>query len=221
MGDDLTFRRLRETNARRVERWHGPESEPWSGADWSNAMAEEMGEAANVVKKLRRGETGVVGSNDPSREELLQKLGAELADTIIYADLLAQHYGINLGAAVVWKFDAVSEREGFPERLGMPARAEPNLGCATTRELLTEALARIQTGFWKHNLGVIESPRSIHHLGAEISCTGCGRLISLRGLDFRLRAERRGSCMWVRREGDWFRGCDGKGTTGPLTEARA
>lgn len=45
-----------EINRRRCERWHpGFPHDPggWSGADWSNAMCGEAGEAANVVKKLR------------------------------------------------------------------------------------------------------------------------------------------------------------------------
>ena len=41
----------------------------------------------------------------------------ELADTVAYADLLAQYYGIDLGRAVREKFNHVTERAGFPERL--------------------------------------------------------------------------------------------------------
>lgn len=50
-------------------------------------------------------------------EDLRNQLGWELADTVAYADLLAQYYGIDLGRAVREKFNHVSEREGFPERL--------------------------------------------------------------------------------------------------------
>mgnify|MGYP001604808620 CR=1 FL=1 len=111
--------RLREANRSRVVRWHGPDSVPWTGADWSNAMCGEAGEAANVVKKLRRAETGARNDGDPDRIVLCARLGAELADTIIYADLLADHYGIDLTRHIMMKFDLVSERMGFPERLGV------------------------------------------------------------------------------------------------------
>ena len=115
---ELGFHELRTINAARCVRWHAPGSLPWSLADWSNAMQGEAGEAGNVVKKIRRHETSVNAANDPPSPELFAKLADELADTIIYADLLAHEAGIDLGAAVVSKFNATSEREGFPERLG-------------------------------------------------------------------------------------------------------
>lgn len=116
----LDFAQLRRANLARVARWHaGFPHDGWSGADWSNAAAGEMGEAANVVKKLRRGETAMKpGAKDPSRETLLAMLADEIADTITYLDLLAAFYGIDVAAAVIHKFNAVSEREGFPDRLG-------------------------------------------------------------------------------------------------------
>lgn len=115
----LTFAALRAQNAKRTGRWHPgfPVDDEWSGADWSNAMCGEAGEAANIVKKLRRHETGLRGVFDKPRAELLEALAHELADIIIYADLLAQKYGIDLAAAVAEKFNVVSERQGFPERL--------------------------------------------------------------------------------------------------------
>lgn len=116
----LTFAHLRAVNVGRAARWHPgfPDDGKWNGADWSNAAAGEMGEACNVVKKLRRQETGGRGEVDPDYAVLLSKLGDEIADTIIYLDLLAVFYGVDVAAAVVRKFDAVSVREGLPERLG-------------------------------------------------------------------------------------------------------
>lgn len=120
-GHPLTFAQLRAANEVRCQRWHGPDSLPWTGADWSNAMCGEAGETANVVKKLRRQETNIETSaaaeRDGDREMLLQKLGLELADTVAYLDLLALHYGLDLGACVTAKFNMVSNREGFPEHL--------------------------------------------------------------------------------------------------------
>lgn len=131
----MTIAAMSETNRQRCARWHGegwPAGDSWSLADWSNAMAGEAGElleaaqavamatgkAANIVKKVRRAETGAPGALDPNRAELLEQLGNELADVWLYCDLLAQRAGIDLQAAIVRKFDAVSVREGFPERLG-------------------------------------------------------------------------------------------------------
>lgn len=114
----LTFRDLRDVNVARCKRWHpGFPNDEWTIADWSNAAAGEMGEAANVVKKIRRAEFGHPGANDPASWELMEMLADEIADTMIYLDLLAAHVGIDLETAIRRKFNAVSERESFPERL--------------------------------------------------------------------------------------------------------
>lgn len=115
----LTFDLLLSVSLARRDRWHTPDTEPWTGADWSNAMCGEAGEAANVVKKLRRIETSVKDARerDGDREHLIKQLGFELADTIAYAALVAVHYGIDLPDAVAEKFNLISEREGFPDRL--------------------------------------------------------------------------------------------------------
>lgn len=115
--EDLTFRRVIEVNARRCVRWHDPTTDAWTGADWSNAMCGEAGEAANVVKKLRRHETRTSPQGDPDEATLRAALGHEIADTILYALLLADHYDIDVPAAIVEKFNIVSERQDFPERL--------------------------------------------------------------------------------------------------------
>lgn len=118
--------RLRTMNGSRVLRWHNGrfgsntfigDGEDWTSADWSNAMQGEAGEAGNIVKKIRRLETNARWANPEDKTELITKLGNELADTIIYADLLAAYYGIDLQEAIIRKFNAVSEREGYLERL--------------------------------------------------------------------------------------------------------
>lgn len=114
---ELTFEEVRAVNAQRRDRWHPPETDTWSGADWSNAMCGEAGEAANVVKKLRRIETGHVPKDGLGRGDLLAMLGDELADVVLYLMLLADHYEIDLPAAIIDKFNRVSRAQGFPERL--------------------------------------------------------------------------------------------------------
>jgi len=120
----LSFREFSIINAQRAAKWHHgfpkqDRTDPtyWSGADWSNAACGEAGEMANVVKKLRRHETSARGAVDPPPVDLLEKLGDELADVITYVDLVATFYGIDLAAAVVRKFNAISEREGLPQRI--------------------------------------------------------------------------------------------------------
>lgn len=104
-------------NRARSSVWHDG-ADPWSGADWSNAMQGEAGEAGNVVKKLRRLETGAGGrSAEADPNELIDKLADEIADTFLYLDLLAAHYGITLSTAIVSKFNRTSAEFGFGHRL--------------------------------------------------------------------------------------------------------
>jgi NTP pyrophosphatase (non-canonical NTP hydrolase) len=114
----LTLEALREVNVSRCKRWHPPESTPWTAADWSNALCGEAGELANVIKKIRRHETGAVNEGDPTKEQLQAMAAAELADVIIYADLLGAYLGVDLGAAIREKFNKTSVKYGFPERIG-------------------------------------------------------------------------------------------------------
>lgn len=117
--DPLSFTDLHGPNVARAQRWHpGFPNDGWTGGDWAAAMCGEAGEAANAVKKLRRIETNKIGR--PSESEtapLVASLADELADTIIYLDLLAAFYGVDLPAAIRTKFNAVSEQYGFPEVL--------------------------------------------------------------------------------------------------------
>jgi NTP pyrophosphatase (non-canonical NTP hydrolase) len=115
----ITFAEVTAVNRARAGRWHPgfPDDDTWTLADWSNAMCGEAGEAANVVKKLRRVETGLVGVLDLPAVELREALADELADVFCYLDLLATKAGIDLPVAIVAKFNRVSERQGFPERL--------------------------------------------------------------------------------------------------------
>jgi len=90
----------------------------WSTSDWFTATMGELGEAANIAKKLNRVRDGITG-NDETPEELRAKLGSELADTFIYLDLLAQSVGISLAEAVAKTFDKKSEKLGYEFRLSV------------------------------------------------------------------------------------------------------
>lgn len=98
MSEQLTFARLSYHNLLRCEDIFHP-LDAWTPTDWGCALAGETGELCNKLKKMRRGEP--IGQDE---------LAEELADIVIYADLLAQRLEIDLGAAVVRKFNSVSDK---------------------------------------------------------------------------------------------------------------
>lgn len=115
----LAFETLAQQNLIRCERWHPRGIQDWSLCDWLLAFGGEAGEALNAGKKYKRIESGVrisgIAPTDlPSAAKAIME---ELADTVIYADLVAQRLGLSLGQAVRSKFNAISQREDFPERL--------------------------------------------------------------------------------------------------------
>ena len=85
----------------------------WSLSDWFTAVTGELGEAANIAKKLNRIRDGIPG-NTETEEELRAKLADEIADTFIYLDLLAQSQGFNLAVIVRDKFNRTSKKIGCP-----------------------------------------------------------------------------------------------------------
>jgi len=91
--------------------------ELWSLSDWMVAATGELGEAANILKKMNRVRDNIDAPNDPELVLLKEMFAKELADTYCYLDLLAQAAGIDLEQAVIAKFDEVSERIGYPLRL--------------------------------------------------------------------------------------------------------
>jgi NTP pyrophosphatase (non-canonical NTP hydrolase) len=113
----LTFENFRAKNISRMRRWHSIATEPWNGADWGNALAGEVGEACNIIKKIRRIETGTPGRKNKGKEYYLKALAHELADVYCYLDIVADYYDIELPAAIVEKFNLISDELGFPERL--------------------------------------------------------------------------------------------------------
>lgn len=88
----------------------------WSLSDWLVATLGELGEAANIAKKLNRVRDGIPG-NTQGEAELRTAFTEELADALIYLDLLAQAAGVDLASAVVAKFNAKSCAIGYPVTL--------------------------------------------------------------------------------------------------------
>ncbi|WP_281931047.1 hypothetical protein [Roseibium album] len=111
----MDLREFSRTNLRRCEDPDGfnqPVND-WTLSDWFTALSGELGEAANVAKKLNRERDGIPG-NSETPEQLRQMLADELADTFIYLDLLAQSEGIDLSQAVPAKFNRTSDKVGCP-----------------------------------------------------------------------------------------------------------
>jgi NTP pyrophosphatase (non-canonical NTP hydrolase) len=116
----LDLRALREASVKRCEQSFTT-CRDWTPADWSNAMAGEAGELlelllpmitrtntiCNLTKKIQRGD-----------DLPLEEVGKEIADVVIYADLLSHRLGIDLSDAIRKKFDEVSARVGSDVLLG-------------------------------------------------------------------------------------------------------
>jgi len=99
--------------------WH-EEGEPWSLADWSNAMCGEAGELANVIKKIRRIETSTHGRyTEQDRAALVEKAKLEVADVYLYLDLLLEQLDdhASMPNVVAAKFNITSDEYGFPHKL--------------------------------------------------------------------------------------------------------
>lgn len=109
---------LRAVSIERARLWHGGSIKGWSTMEWAAAMCGEAGEAANVAKKIKRMDDKIISSNNfVDRDQAVQMLAKELADTLIYLDLVAARENIDLAKAVIDAFNQVSEREGFTYRL--------------------------------------------------------------------------------------------------------
>lgn len=124
----LSFDQLRAANVARLpifknaqgETAHAaPDGSDWKLSAWSNAVCGELGEAANIIKKMERGDF-----RGAHFETARHKLALELADVATYLDLLAFRAGIDLGAAIRIKFNEVSERVGCNIRLGNQAATD-------------------------------------------------------------------------------------------------
>ena len=108
---------MRDFSARNLTRCVSPNGfnhplDQWSLSDWMTAVVGELGEAANVLKKLNRVRNGITG-NAETPEQLRQMFADELADAYIYLDLLSQAAGVDLPAAINAKFDRTSAKIGY------------------------------------------------------------------------------------------------------------
>lgn len=110
---ELTFALLRGANSQRLHSFKNAKGElvhkdkpDWKLSQWGCALAGEVGEALNIIKKKERGDF----TQEEWEARHKQELANELADVMIYLDLLALHAGISLQEAVIFKFNVVSNR---------------------------------------------------------------------------------------------------------------
>lgn len=118
MNHDLTFAEFAYANRARCEDPKGfnHRVESWSTSDWMTAILGELGEAANIAKKLNRYRDGIAG-NKETENELRAKLRREIADVFVYLDLTAQSLNFSLVEAVIEVFDNKSKELGYPKLL--------------------------------------------------------------------------------------------------------
>ena len=110
----MTFDDFSKMNRERSEAPNGfnHNLNDWTLSDWMTATMGELGEAANVTKKLNRYRDGITGNNQ-TEVELRAELQKEIADTFIYLDLTAQSAGFSLIEAVLRKFELTSKKIGY------------------------------------------------------------------------------------------------------------
>lgn len=87
----------------------------WSPAEWTNATAGELGEAANLTKKLLRHRDNVAGNikaEDKDVQSLKRRAAREIADAIIYADLAIQALGFDTSTELRAAFNEKSDQLG-------------------------------------------------------------------------------------------------------------
>lgn len=114
----MTFEQFSKANRARCEAPDGFNHalNSWDSSDWITAVVGELGEAANIVKKLNRYRDGIKG-NKETEAVLRAKLRRELGDTYVYLDLFCQSLGFTVEAAAREVFDNKSVEIGYPVRL--------------------------------------------------------------------------------------------------------
>lgn len=107
-----------KTNRVRCARWHKGKRR-WLPPELSNALAGEVGELCNAVKKLQRLRDGIDSRRHENVSELalLEQIAKEIGDSYAYLDMLADDLGLNTWACIVSRFNQVSKEAGFKDRV--------------------------------------------------------------------------------------------------------
>ena len=110
----LTLSEFRIANVTRCNKWHPDGLTSWSASDWLTAVTGELGELASLIKMRNRERDGLPGNKFSPTDK---QMADELADVFTYLDLLAATLGVDLGMAAAQKFNEISDRVGFPDRI--------------------------------------------------------------------------------------------------------
>lgn len=84
---------------------------------WTTALAGEVGELCNMIKKMQRVEKGGIdgGSSYTAKDINKEMLKEEIGGIAIYLDLLASLLDIDLEDAIMDTFNSKSEKYGFKQ----------------------------------------------------------------------------------------------------------
>ena len=84
---------------------------------WTTALAGEVGELCNMIKKMQRVERGGIdgGSSYTAKDITKEMLKEEIGGIAIYLDLLASQLDISLEDAIIDTFNSKSEKYGFTQ----------------------------------------------------------------------------------------------------------
>lgn len=109
----MTLEYMRRINVDRVPySGHGDLENGWNVAEWGCAFAGEAGELCNVLKKINR-----QAPFDPDIESLRKEAKDEIGDVLAYLDLVAAKLDLNLAECVADKFNDVSRKYDYPQRM--------------------------------------------------------------------------------------------------------
>jgi len=86
---------------------------------WTTALAGEVGELCNMIKKMERVQRGGIdgGSSYTAKDIDKEMLKEEIGGIAIYLDLLASLLDIDLQEAIADTFNSKSEKYGFTEKV--------------------------------------------------------------------------------------------------------
>ena len=86
---------------------------------WTTALAGEVGELCNMIKKMQRVEKGGIdgGSSYTAKDITKDMLKEEIGGIAIYLDLLASLLDVDLEEAIIDTFNSKSAKYGFKEMI--------------------------------------------------------------------------------------------------------
>jgi len=116
----LTFEKFCAYSTKR-NRDSFPGCKDWDAHKWLTAIIGELGEFANMLKKLERGDF----ADRPNKlDEYKEEMAKELADAVLYMPMIFEFLGQNLEQCVIDKFNEVSARSKInsPLFLGVPGK---------------------------------------------------------------------------------------------------